>query len=211
MSQAGQQATSEQDLRPPRRYSLITPTEWFRIPLRSQEKRERSVRVLLDRTYPNRDEHAARRRELRELLSGLVDRAAHRDGLELYLSTQAVLGVPVPASLLVLVEPENPALPSQPPVELLADGLRAKYGKQAEVTTVRLPSGPSVRCRRQVLGEGALELGQTADRPSTALDHYLPRPHSTAWLVLTFTTPIPELANAQVEMFDAIAASLQWS
>ncbi|WP_326594530.1 hypothetical protein [Streptomyces sp. NBC_01803] len=190
---------------------MITPPEWFRIPLRSQAKRERSVRALVDLTYPSRDEHAARRHELREMLSTMVDRAADRDGIELYLSTHAALGVPVPASLLVLVEPGDSAWPSQPPVGLLADGLRATYGERAHVSTVELPCGPAVRCRRQEMGDDAVELGQPADRPTTVLDLYLPRPESTAWLLLSFSTPVPELADAQVELFDAIASTFRWS
>lgn len=162
-------------------------------------------------TYPNRDQHAAQRRELRELLSGMVDNAAQRDGIELYLSQQAVLGVPIPASLLVSAEPEDPGLPGVLPVEVLAEGLREKYGERAEVTTGELPCGPAVRCRRQELSEDARELGQPGDRPTTVLDVYLPVPGSGAWLLLTFSTPVPELADAQVEMFDAIAASLRWS
>ncbi|TDC27141.1 hypothetical protein E1265_02355 [Streptomyces sp. 8K308] len=165
----------------------------------------------MDRTYPSRDEHAGRRRELQGMLSAMVDSAADRNGIELYLSTQAVLGFPVPCSLLVTVEPEDPGQPVRLPGDMVADGLRDKYGDGAQVTTLTLPSGPAVRCRRQETTEDTRDLGQPADRPNTVLDLYLPVPDFAAWMVLTFSTPMPELADAQVELFDAIAATLRWS
>ncbi|RKN45550.1 hypothetical protein [Streptomyces hoynatensis] len=72
-------------------------------------------------------------------------------------------------------------------------------------------SGPAVRCRRQGTAEDTRELGQAADRPSTVLDFFVPVPRSGAWLVLTFSTPLPEIADAQVELFDALTHTPRWS
>jgi len=200
------------ELRPPSRYRMLTPTDWFRIPLGSEAKRERSVKTLVDMTYPNRDQDAAKRHELGELLANVVEQAASREGIELYLSTQGVGAVPIPATLLVSSEPEDPEHPGvQLPPEMLADGLRDKHGEGAAVSVVQLPSGPAVRCRRTELSPDSKELGQPEERPNTLLDFYLPVPNTGAWLLLTFSTPIPELADALVDMFDAIAGSLRWS
>ncbi|UCM89494.1 hypothetical protein [Streptomyces marincola] len=196
---------------PPTRYRMITPTDWFRIPLRSETKRARAVQILVDMAYPNKDEFATKRHELRELLGNVTDSAAQRDAIEIYLSTQAALGVPIPASLMVTAEPEHPTATQQLPPATLADGIRDKYHGQAEVSVVRLPSGEAVRCRRTELSEDSKELGQPEERPNTLLEFYLPVPYSTAWLVLTFSAPLRELADAQVEMFDAIAGSFRWS
>ncbi|MDT0307483.1 hypothetical protein RM780_10965 [Streptomyces sp. DSM 44917] len=196
---------------PPSSYRMITPTDWFRIPLRSAAQREKSVQALVDLTYASRDEFAVKRRELRELLTSITDKAVEQLGIELYLSTQGVFGVPIPASLLVTAEPEDPAVRAVLPVEMLADGLRNKHGENADVRVVRLTCGPAVRCRRRELSQDSKDLGQPEDRPSTLLDFYLPVPHSGAWLVLSFSTPLPELADAQVEMFDAVADSFLWA
>ncbi|WP_326598408.1 hypothetical protein [Streptomyces sp. NBC_01803] len=197
--------------KPPSSYRVITPTDWFRVPLLSTAKRDRSVQTLVDMTYPNRDQDAARRHDLKELLSTVVADAAQRDGVELYISTQGVFGVPIPATLLVTAEPEDPEHPVSLPPEMLADGIRDKYGESAQVSVVALGSGPAVRSRRQELTPEARELGQPEERPNTLLEFYLPVPNTGAWLLLTFSTPIPELADAQVEMFDAIAGSLRWA
>ncbi|MDT0341764.1 hypothetical protein [Streptomyces litchfieldiae] len=197
--------------KPPKSYRMITPTDWFRVPLRSEEKRLKSVRALVDHAYPNRDEFATKRHELRDLLTNVMNTAAERGAIEIYLSTHATLGVPIPASLLVTAEPEDPSLPGPMPAELLADGLRSKHKNDADVSIVKLLSGEAVRCRRQELSEDSKELGQPQERPNTLLEFYLPVPNSTAWLVLTFSAPLPELADAQVQMFDAIAGSFRWS
>ncbi|MDT0345948.1 hypothetical protein [Streptomyces litchfieldiae] len=195
----------------PSHYQLLTPKDWFRIPLRDAEQRARSVQALIDLTMPSRDERAVQRRELRDMLTTVTGTAAARDGIEMYLSTDAVLGVPVPATLLVSAEPGDPDPPVRLPVAWMADGVRDKHGPEAEVSVVRLPSGEAVRCRRQGTSEDTRELGQAADRPNTLLDFYLPIPESGGWLILTFSTPIPELAQPLTELFDAIAGSLRWT
>ncbi|RKN10062.1 hypothetical protein [Streptomyces radicis] len=196
---------------PPRGYRMTTPTDWFRIPLRDGEKRGKALRALLDITYPNRDEFALKRRELLDLMTSVTESSARRDGVELYVSTQAALGVPIPASLLVTAEPEDPAQPRQIPAVMVADGIRDAYGKDAEVSVVRLPSGNAVRCRRLETSDDSRELGVPKERPSTLLEFYLPVPHSTAWLLLTFSAPLIELADAQIQLFDAVASSFHWS
>jgi hypothetical protein len=42
------------------------------------------------------------------------------------------------------------------------------------------------------------------------LDYQLPVPGTEAHLLLTFSTPLVEIADAMVELFDAVAASLTW-
>ncbi|GAB3116430.1 hypothetical protein GCM10027160_25450 [Streptomyces calidiresistens] len=194
---------------PPIGYRLITPAEWYRIPLESEERRERSVRALVDRTHPNRDEAAGPRRELRDLLDHLTTEAAAGGGLELHLSTGALLGVPLPVSLLVTVESPAPGESLAIPAELLAQGLRRRH-PGAEVSVVPLPAGESVRVRREEKPKDAEELGYPADRPTVVLTHHLPVPGTGAHLLLTFSTPLIELADPLMEMCDAIAASLLW-
>lgn len=115
----------------------------------------------------------------------VVEDAAARDGIELYVSTQAALGIPVPASLLVSVEAGDPAPVVQLPVTRMADTIRARYAQEADTSVVSLPAAEAVRCRRQETSRDARELGQPADRPGTLLDFYLPIPGSGGWLVLS--------------------------
>jgi hypothetical protein len=42
------------------------------------------------------------------------------------------------------------------------------------------------------------------------VDYYLPIPHSQAFLLLSFSTPLEAIAEAMVGLFDAVAASFTW-
>ncbi len=79
--------------------------------------------------------------------------------------------------------------------ELLAATLRADG---AEITIAELPAGRAVRVRR-------------FDPPVTSLDLHVPVPGSSAWLLLSFSTPLAPLADALVGMFDAVAGTLRWT
>ncbi|MBB0243114.1 hypothetical protein FNQ90_03055 [Streptomyces alkaliphilus] len=191
-------------------YRLVTPTDWFRIPLTDEGRRDRSVRALVDRTCPDRDGDALRRRELTEFIGDLARRGAEQDGVELYLSTQTVLDVPVPASLLISLEIDDRPRPLPMPHDLLAAGLREKYSG-ADVSIVGLPAGTAVRCRREDRSGRIQEVGADPARPGTLLEYFVQVPDTGVHLVLTFNTPVAELADALVEMFDAIARSLRWN
>jgi hypothetical protein len=45
----------------------------------------------------------------------------------------------------------------------------------------------------------------------TSLDLHVPVPDSSAWLLLSFSTPLAPLADALVGMFDAVAGTLRWT
>ncbi|MGP3972154.1 hypothetical protein [Streptomyces sp. 6N223] len=188
----------------------MAPLEWYRIPLASPDARERSVRALVDRTLPNRDEFATKRHELKQLIDNLTWEAASKDGLEMYLSTQTVLGVPISASLVVTAEsPDEDSGIGVIPVRLMAEAQQDKY-PQAEVEVVDLPAGRAVRVRRQERPQDASDLGLPEGRTSTLLTYFVQIPESPTHLVLSFNTPLTELADALVELFDAVAHSLTW-
>ncbi|WP_147472636.1 hypothetical protein [Streptomyces triticirhizae] len=93
----------------------------------------------------------------------------------------------------------------------MANAVRERQGPTADVSVVTLPAGEAVRCRRQETSDDTRELGQRPERPNTLVDFHLPIPNSGGWLVLTFSTPIPELVDPLADMFDAIADSLRWT
>ena len=58
------------------------------------------------------------------------------------------------------------------------------------------PAGQAVRVRRRA--------------KVTSLDIHFPVPDSGAYLMLSFATPLDELADAMVGLFDSIASTLRW-
>ncbi|MFF4347709.1 hypothetical protein [Streptomyces sp. NPDC001530] len=197
---------------PPADYRLLLPEGWFRVRI-DPEGRERSVDALLDRQFEGVDNAPHIKRQVREELLAQAAAAFQDGGIELYISLQQAGSLTIPASLLITLLPPPPggSLPTAHDLEdlLSADG-------EAEISAVELSTGTAVRVRR-VTGQPnrpapAGVPGSTDQAlPSVTLDYQLPVPGTGAHLLLTFSTPLVQIADAMVELFDAVAGSLRWT
>jgi hypothetical protein len=196
---------------PPADYRLLLPEGWFRMRI-EPDARERSVDALLDRQFAGVDNAPHIKRQLREELLAQAAAAVEGGGLELYLSLQQAGPLTIPASLLITLLPAPPggALPGMAD---LAKDLAAEA--DAEVSVRELSAGRALRVRRST--------GQSDRRPpagirgntdqvlpSVTLDYQLSIPGTGAHLLLTFSTPLVQIAEAMTELFDAVAGSLTW-
>ncbi|MEU9633546.1 hypothetical protein ACGFZZ_00710 [Streptomyces tendae] len=187
------------------------PEGWFRLDI-DPERRERSVDALVDRRFEGTDNMPHIKRQLRQDLLAQAAAAFREGGIELYLSLQQAGPLTIPASLLVTFMPASPN-GTTPSLEAVATRL-ASDG-QAEVQVVELVAGTAVRARRVTGGPGQTPpagLPGKAEEtlPSVTLDYQLPVPETGAHLLLTFSTPLVQIADAMVELFDAVAGSLTW-
>lgn len=176
------------------------------------ERRERSVDALVNRQFEGMDNAPHIKRQLRQNLLAQASAAFRDGGIELYLSLQQAGPLTIPASLLVTFLP-SPLGGSAPTVEDFAAQLAS--GGQTEVSVVELPAGTAVRARRATGQPGQTPpagVPGKADEvlPSVTLDYQLPVPGTGAHLLLTFSTPLVQIADAMVELFDAVAGSLTW-
>ncbi|MGW1216238.1 hypothetical protein ACWD5F_42065 [Streptomyces sp. NPDC002499] len=196
---------------PPADYQLLLPDGWFRVRI-DPDGRERSVDALVDRQFEGVDNAPHLKRQARESLRAQAV-AAYRDGgIELYLSLQQAGPLTIPASLLITLVPPVPggSLPTAPDLaaRLSADG-------DGEVSVVELPAGTAVRVRRTTGGPDRSAPTGAPGSPDEALasitlDYQLPVPATDAHLLLTFSTPLIQIGDAMVELFDAVAGSLTW-
>src|SRR5699024_1408634 len=87
------------------RFTLVLPPGWSRIPLGSGSRA--AVRAVVDRAVAGLDDRRAVdvRRRLQQLLSEQVQAAQAQSGIELYLPTEPVHGISVPASVVVSLPP----------------------------------------------------------------------------------------------------------
>ncbi|WP_434594681.1 hypothetical protein [Streptomyces sp. A5-4] len=187
-------------------YQLLLPEGWFRLSL-EPEKRERSVGALLDRQLKGIDNAAHFRRDLRQELMRRAADAYRGGGIELYLSMQQAGSLTIPASLLVTLLPSPPSGGQLPQAAELAADLSAKAKGKRHISVVDLAAGKAVRIREEIEslpGEDDYAL------PSVTLEHRLCIPGTDAQLLLTFSTPLIQIADAMCELFDAIAGSLTW-
>lgn len=189
---------------PPSDYQLVLPDGWFRIPLEPEEL-DASVDALIERQFKGVDDAPHLKKQIRRDLLKRARKSYRNGGIEFYLSLDMGGPVPIPASLVVtLVPPGQDALPARQ----LALSLAATGPLGQGVSILERPTGDVVRTR--VRTEPAPDDPTGNTMPVTSADYYLPVPRSAALLLLSFSTPLDPIADAMVELFDAIAGSLTW-
>ncbi|MGI5471769.1 hypothetical protein [Streptomyces sp. CA-132043] len=186
-------------------YQLALPEGWFRIPL-EVTARQASVEALVDRQFKGVDDAPHLKRQAREDLLARAVEAERNGGVELYISLQQAGPTTIPASLLVTLA--TPPRPGGVSVTELANYLQENGPQGQQVATGKLPAGSAVRVRQRTVPEENDPSGNSL--PTTTLDYYVQIPESDAYLLLTFSTPLDPIADALVELFDAVAGSLAW-
>ncbi|MBD0842733.1 MULTISPECIES: hypothetical protein [unclassified Streptomyces] len=197
--------TSAQETDVPGDYRLLLPEGWFRVDL-DPDRRDRSINALVERQFHGIDNAPHLKDEFREDLRRRAAKAHRSGGIELYLSLQEVGPFTIPASLLVTLAPLQ--RPEPLPLEALVRAL-AEDGA-GTVGIENLPAGPAVRVRKLVPQGSGQEGPASAPHNSVTVEYHLPVPGTTAFLLLTFSTPLEPIADAMAELFDAIAGSLTW-
>ncbi|MFJ6690102.1 hypothetical protein [Streptomyces sp. NPDC091294] len=208
---------------PPADYRLLLPEGWFRI-LLDPDQRDGSVDALVERQFRGIDNAPHLKEELRADLRRRAAKAYRGGGIELYLSLQAVGPFTVPASLLVTLAPLRHAEPLPPEdlarvlaeeAEATEDGSGNAGSPVPEIAVEELTAGTAVRVRRLTRQPGGNGPdgpdGPQAAHASVSVEYHLPVPGTTAYLLLTFSTPLEPIADAMAGLFDAIAGSLTWT
>ncbi|WP_445528243.1 hypothetical protein [Streptomyces cyslabdanicus] len=190
---------------PPADYRLLLPDGWFRI-LLEPEQRDKAIEALVERQFDGIDNAPHLKEDLRRDMRRRTAKAYRSGGIELYLSLQEVGPVTIPASLLVTLAP--PRHPEPLPLEALAQ----RFAEEGEgsVSIEELSSGPAVRVRR-LTPQDTDEEGAEPPHNSLSVEYHLPVPGTSAFLLLTFSTPLEAIADAMAGLFDAIAGSFTWT
>jgi hypothetical protein len=191
-----------QDEAAPARLTLVTPEDWYRLPLLEEERLRRGVAELVDRQFRGKDDRPTLRRELVDAVLEQAHRAREGGGVDMYLSHLPIDGVPLALSLVVSLVP---FAADAIDLERLAPGLDDE-GVQA--TVVDLPAGRALR-RERVEARDASDLA-VSQLDTLLVDYVLPGPGETA-LMLTFSSPLVVVADALAELFEAVAATVRWS
>jgi hypothetical protein len=201
----------------PRDVRIGLPPGWYGIDL-DPESTDASVRWLLDRQFRGRDDLPHVKAVLRDALLEAAARARDVGGMQLWLSVDPIGELLLPASLLVSAVPPYADLVGDEP-DALAElqRLRTELGHEAEVVSLEL--GRALRVRRVELENSPDPLAQPGDAAttlvvvrSTVLEFVVPIPEDDGHLLLSFSTPspVPELTEAFIELFDVMAATARW-
>ena len=192
----------------PAGYNLTLPPGWERIPVRDGS--DAAIRDILDRAFEGlpADKYGPFRRELAAGLAQHVKEAQQAHGLDVYLPVGGIRGLPVAASFAVAhLPPGGPG--EEEPVAVLAEVADGFAG----ATTTEVAETPALRIDRLVAADPGRQ--HNVDLPTRRVNYVVPVPANDGWLLVSFSVAIDEsaaegLADALVELFDAIVSTLRW-
>lgn len=176
-------------------YRLVVPDGWFAVDL-DPGRPERAVAALVERQFAGLDNAPHLKTQARQELLTKARAAREAGGLEMFLSTQQVAGIPLAASLVIFLVP-----PPGPQAVTAGELAGSLDGEGRQVTVTDLPAGTAVRVLRRT---------GPAEGTNATLEVFVPVPRGGGWLLLAFSAPLGPLARAMMKLFDAIAATLRW-
>lgn len=206
----------------PTGYSLVLPPGWRQIPLDGHATD--AVRELVDRAFADvpadvpPDTVAGLRRRMQGQLQRALTSAREGGGTELYLPTERMGDLAVPASFVageVRLDGEaarvtgEGADPATVPVRVLA---RLVAG-DATARAVEVGGAPAVRTERTAAADREQQLG--VDAGSRRIDYLIAVPGRPGrWLTMSCSVlevaDAPEITELLVELFDAVMTTLRW-
>jgi hypothetical protein len=223
-------STSELEQQPPRgevtaprRYELILPPGWVRIPLREGMK-EALEKVLFSHMGPvpegiPRDDAMRFRLDMRRQLEKQARAARRNGGLDLYVPVLPRGGIFLMASFIVAEMPvgQDHAVPPQAVIAQLVDeGVRGGTASMVEVA-----GAPALRrAYRSTPDEkpsSASDALHQAALPTRRIDYVIPVAGDPGrWISINFSTPgdgniDSEFTDVLVELFDAVVGTFKWS
>jgi hypothetical protein len=175
---------------PPHDFTVLLPPGWIRIPLDGREGIRVSALATAKVAQLPEPQRSEEKQRLLHLLKVSLRKAREAGGIDVIMSLAERNGIPLAASCLVSYVDQGDQVP--------IDQLLLEVSKDdGDVSSVEIAGSPAVR-RRYMEG------------PVTMVDYLLPMPGKKGLLTLAFATPLEQLADPLVVLFDAIAESLRW-
>ncbi|MFA3875273.1 hypothetical protein ABS735_16500 [Streptomyces sp. MMCC 100] len=201
-------------------YRIILPNDWEQVPLRHGT--EGALRRILDKAFTHipaespPDRVNVFKRELDRRLRAAVARAQESNALDLYLPMRSTSDVNLGASI-VVSESLLPRQRGQVGAHFEPTDVAVHLLSQDGVVNADLSSGEldgALAVRREYVAEA--DSGKGADLASRRVEYIVAVPDDpNRWFVAAFSAvgggdPRDELADALVEWFDAVMATLRW-
>ncbi|WP_086559819.1 hypothetical protein [Streptomyces africanus] len=200
-------------------YRLILPDDWAQIPLR--QGTEEAVRRILDEAFGRippgspEDKVGPYKRELERRFRAAVSRVQEGNALDLYLPVRSAGDVNLGASIIVsetLLPRRREQAAHQEPTNVAVHLLSGDGTDNADLSSGELDGALAVR--REHIADADPDQG--ADLGSRRVEYVVAVPDDPdRWFAAAFSTvgggdPRDELADALVEWFDAVMATLRW-
>jgi hypothetical protein len=200
-------------------YRIILPAEWAQIPLRHGT--EEAVRHILDEAFSHippgspADKVGPYKRELERRFRAAVSRAQEGNALDLYLPVRSEGNVNMGASIVVsetILSRRRGAAAQVDPTDVAVQLLASTGSGAADLSSGELDGALAVRHEYTA----SADPGRGAGLGSRRVEYIASVPDDPErWLGAVFSTvgggdPHDELADALVEWFDAVMATLRW-
>lgn len=190
---------------------VTTPAPWIDLDLDPTTRAASIERALDERAAASGTQlDTGQRAELTVLLERTAADAEAKGAIFASIFSDVMEGRPVSATLIVtlLAGEEGEAAQALPDRAGLVAGLREVLADDAATELLELPAGPAVRARRRI--DVPLDPPDGRHFTLESVQYFVPLPGAEHLVLLSFSTPTVAMANAFVELFDAIAGTLSW-
>ncbi len=182
---------------------LVVPVDWWVLRLADADATRRTVAAMVEERFGRDDALAALRRELRVSVSASARRAAAAGGWLMAFMLTRVADVPLPATLTAYRVPGSFATDAE--IDALHAALTAQASRSGgQVDAADGPSGLVLRSVRERVGE----LPGAGAVPVLLCDYWSDPGDDRGLVHLAFSTPLPDLRDGWLDLFDAVAATL---
>ncbi|MBY6060045.1 hypothetical protein [Microbacterium esteraromaticum] len=189
------------------------PGRWFSVDLSADDATRASIQAIAKKAIGVADDRAAERARVRAQLQEAVSAGARGETRAIMFSTEIAPGTPLPVTLLVF-EPADlrmsPAIgtATQAVLGVMAEGLKQiDPAAHASLAEVRGPGTAALRTHRvETIDDGSESQGITR----LIADYWVPTPGSKRMLMVRFSTPLGDLENLMLSLFDELVAAARF-
>ena len=186
------------------------PGTWHRIDLAGGDASERSIKSVVRDVIGVADDRAHVREQMRRELRTAVESARQAEAKSLMFSTEIAPGSPLPVSLGVYAPRKlhmSPSVGTAPAAVLgvFAQGVRRSQPELAgSLTDVTAAGGPAIRTHTVA----PIEIPDEDTGASRLVaDYWIPVPDSKQVVMVRLSTPMGELENIMLSLFDALVTA----
>lgn len=196
--------------------SLATPANWIHLDL-SANAMASARRLVDDMVAGEKQVDEKLKLQFIGQLQSTVRRAREQGGVFVAFWSLGLGDLSIGASVIAAVAVLGPDLPVdgtgqvalEDAVAAVSADLAAGEGSDGVTivgsTVVELPAGEAVRVHKRQVAEA-----MAGRYESEVIQYFVRVPHERRLVVLTFSSPNLDLAEAMVELFDAMALTLRW-
>lgn len=186
---------------------VVLPGRWGRIDIATAETSRSDIRAFVADALGHRDDDAGARAEYRRQLEAAVVTARANHGRTLYVAIELTPGIPVPATLTVLMPPLDDVQLDELGVRSVAGFAGSLVGDNDSTAT------PVTNLAASIAGVRSVSSRASQEQPEVGVlqvDYWLVAADPSRLAVLSFSSPIVALQDMLIELFDAVVATTTW-